>query len=108
MDVSGLAADVLQSLPCLMFDDHGVDDTDDGVSVAFGEGFEGLEAAEQAGAGELAVEGGVAGEQVASVARIPQLCRAGSARRRNCPPGDVLRSPAYVVDSERSPDTEAS
>jgi hypothetical protein len=38
-----------------MLDDHGVDDADDGVTVAFGEGFEGLEAAEQAGTGELAV-----------------------------------------------------
>jgi hypothetical protein len=47
MDVSGLAADVLQNLLCLMFDDHGVDDADDGVAVAFGQGFEGLEAAEQ-------------------------------------------------------------
>ena len=47
-----------------MFDDHGVDDADDGVAVAFGQGFAGLEAAEQPGAGALAVEGGVAGEQV--------------------------------------------
>ena len=30
-----------------MFDDHGVDDADDGVAVWLGEGFEGLEAAEQ-------------------------------------------------------------
>ena len=60
-----------------MFDDHGVDDTDDGVAVLFGEGF----------------DRGPGSDGTASVARIPS-CRAekrSAFRRRNFPPdGCVL------------------
>lgn len=47
-----------------MFDDHGVDDLDDGLAAWFGEAFEGLEAAVESAAAELGVVERSAGEQV--------------------------------------------
>lgn len=64
MTVNWLAAESIDHLSCLMFDDHGVDDFDDGLAVVLSEQFEGLETTEQPGAGELVIFGGIAGEQI--------------------------------------------
>lgn len=66
---------LLDHLPCLVLDDHGVDDFDDGFAIAFGETFEGLESLEQPAAGELGVIDGAAGEQVidAGAERVGEL-----------------------------------
>ena len=59
-----LAADFLHDLGCLVFDDHGIDDFDDGLAVAFREFFQGLEAPIEPAAAELGVIQRIACEQV--------------------------------------------